>query len=170
MLDHDRVLQVVRGIPFYTFSRLSCYTGLPVVDRMAVAGKPDQIDHERNEDTNGKSRQHAAIMPCRSDHQPAPALLFGRKKTLCCHQFAAHGPMPSNRFNACRGISVFSNGLMMNTVNMKGNIVATGSGDWEPHLMDYTFSSISVGGVLVDLTGNGRLDLIANTSDRGNYV
>lgn len=59
---------------------------------------------------------------------------------------------------------------MMNTVNTKGNIVATGSGDWEPHLMDYTFSSISVGGVLVDLTGNGRLDLIASTSDRGNYV
>jgi hypothetical protein len=46
----------------------------------------------------------------------------------------------------------------------------TGSGDWEPHLMDDTFSSISVGGVLVDLTGKGRLDLIASTSDRGNYV
>jgi hypothetical protein len=46
----------------------------------------------------------------------------------------------------------------------------TGSGDWEPHLMDDTFSSISVGGVLVDLTGNGRLYLIARTSDRGNYV
>lgn len=46
----------------------------------------------------------------------------------------------------------------------------TGSGAWEPHLMDDTFASISVGGVLVDLTGNGRLDLIAATSDKGNFV
>jgi hypothetical protein len=46
----------------------------------------------------------------------------------------------------------------------------TGSGTWEPHLMDDTFASISVGGVLVDLTGNGRLDLIAATSDKGNFV
>jgi len=46
----------------------------------------------------------------------------------------------------------------------------TDSGDWEPHLMDDTFASISVGGVLLDLTGNGRLDLIASTSDKGNYV
>jgi hypothetical protein len=46
----------------------------------------------------------------------------------------------------------------------------TSSGTWEPHLMDDTFASISVGGVLVDLTGNGRLDLIASTSDKGNYV
>ena len=42
----------------------------------------------------------------------------------------------------------------------------TSSGDWEPHLIDDTLPSISVGGVLVDLTGNGRLDLIASTSDR----
>lgn len=40
------------------------------------------------------------------------------------------------------------------------------SGAWEPHLIDDTFPSISVGGVLDDLTGNGRLDLIASTSDR----
>ncbi len=46
----------------------------------------------------------------------------------------------------------------------------TSSGAWEPHLIDDTFPSISVGGVLVDLTGNGRLDLVAGTSDRGNYV
>lgn len=46
----------------------------------------------------------------------------------------------------------------------------TRSGAWEPHLIDDTFASISVGGVLVDLTGNGRLDLIASTSDRGNTV
>ena len=36
--------------------------------------------------------------------------------------------------------------------------------------MDDTFSSISVGGVLVDLTWNGRLYLIASTSDCDNYV
>ncbi len=46
----------------------------------------------------------------------------------------------------------------------------TSSGAWEPHLIDDTFPSISVGGVLVDLTGNGRLDLIASTSDRGNHI
>lgn len=46
----------------------------------------------------------------------------------------------------------------------------TTAGVWEPHLMDDTFASISVGGVMVDLTGNGRLDLIASTSDKGNYV
>ncbi len=44
------------------------------------------------------------------------------------------------------------------------------AGTWESHLMDDTFASISVGGVLTDLTGNGRLDLIAATSDKGNYV
>ena len=32
----------------------------------------------------------------------------------------------------------------------------TGSGAWQPHLIDDTFPSISVGGALVDLTGNGR--------------
>ena len=46
----------------------------------------------------------------------------------------------------------------------------TSSGAWEPHLIDDTFPSISVGGVLVDVTGNGRLDLIASTSDRGSCV
>ena len=46
----------------------------------------------------------------------------------------------------------------------------TGSGAWQPHLIDDTFPSISVGGALVDLTGNGRLDLIAATSDRGSGV
>ena len=45
-----------------------------------------------------------------------------------------------------------------------------GKGDWQPHLMDDTFASISVGGVLIDLTGNGKLDLIASTSDKGHYV
>ncbi len=43
-------------------------------------------------------------------------------------------------------------------------------GSWTPHLMDNTFPSISVGGTLVDLTGNGRLDFISGTSDRGNHV
>ena len=46
----------------------------------------------------------------------------------------------------------------------------TSSGAWEPHLIDDTFPSISVGGVLVDLTGNGRLDLIASTDARSNHV
>ena len=46
----------------------------------------------------------------------------------------------------------------------------TSSGAWEPHLIDDTFPSISVGGALVDLTGSGRLDLIAGTSDRGSCV
>ena len=46
----------------------------------------------------------------------------------------------------------------------------TGSGAWQPHLIDDTFPSISVGGALVDLTGSGRLDLIAATSDRGSCV
>lgn len=43
-------------------------------------------------------------------------------------------------------------------------------GTWEAHLMDNTFPSISVGCALIDLTGNGRLDLISGTSDRGNHV
>ena len=46
----------------------------------------------------------------------------------------------------------------------------TSSGAWQPHLIDDTFPSISVGGALVDLTGSGRLDLIAGTSDRGSCV
>ena len=46
----------------------------------------------------------------------------------------------------------------------------TSGGAWEPHLIDDTFPNISGGGVLVDLTGNGRLDLIASTSDRGNHI
>ena len=41
----------------------------------------------------------------------------------------------------------------------------TSSGAWQPHLIDDTFPSISGGGALVDLTGSGRLDLIAGTSD-----
>ena len=43
-------------------------------------------------------------------------------------------------------------------------------GTWQPHLIDDTFPSISVGGALVDLTGSGRLDLIGATSDRGSSV
>ena len=46
----------------------------------------------------------------------------------------------------------------------------TSSGAWEPHLIDDTFPSIGLGCVLVDLTGNGRLDLISSTSDRGSFV
>ena len=46
----------------------------------------------------------------------------------------------------------------------------TDSGEWEPHLIDDTFPSISVGSVLVDLTGNGRLDLIASSDGRSNHV
>ena len=46
----------------------------------------------------------------------------------------------------------------------------TDDGAWERHLIDDTFPSISVGGALVDVTGNGRLDLIASTSDRGSSV
>ena len=46
----------------------------------------------------------------------------------------------------------------------------TSSGAWEPHLIGDTFPSISVGGALVDLTVNGRLELIAGTSDRGSWA
>lgn len=46
----------------------------------------------------------------------------------------------------------------------------TTNGIWQQYLIDDTFPSISVGGVLVDLTGNGHLDLIAGTSDRGSHV
>lgn len=46
----------------------------------------------------------------------------------------------------------------------------TSGGAWRPHLIDDTFPSVSVGGALADLTGSGRLDLIAGTSDRGNCV
>ena len=46
----------------------------------------------------------------------------------------------------------------------------TGGGAWQPHLIDDTFPSISVGGALVDLNGSGRLDLIGATSDRGSSV
>lgn len=46
----------------------------------------------------------------------------------------------------------------------------TSGGAWQPHLIDDTFPSVSVGGALADLTGSGRLDLIAGTSDRGSCV
>ena len=46
----------------------------------------------------------------------------------------------------------------------------TDQGEWKPHLMDDTFPSISVGAAMVDLTGNGNLDLISGTSDRGNFI
>ena len=46
----------------------------------------------------------------------------------------------------------------------------TDRGAWVPHLMDDSFPSISVGTALADLTGNGKLDLISGTSDRGNHV
>ena len=46
----------------------------------------------------------------------------------------------------------------------------TGQGEWESHLMDDTFPSISVGAAMVDLTGSGKLDLISGTSDRGNFI
>lgn len=46
----------------------------------------------------------------------------------------------------------------------------TGGGAWRPHVIDDAFPSISVGGALADLTGSGRLDLIAGTSDRGSCV
>lgn len=46
----------------------------------------------------------------------------------------------------------------------------TDQGAWMPHLMDDSFPSNSVGTALVDLTGNGKLDFISGTSDRGNFV
>lgn len=46
----------------------------------------------------------------------------------------------------------------------------TPTGTWARHLIDDTVDSLGVGGVLVDLTGNGRLDLIAGDDARSNGV
>ena len=43
-------------------------------------------------------------------------------------------------------------------------------GEWRRHLIDDTLPSTTVGGALVDLTGNGRLDLIVGSDDRSDEV
>ena len=44
------------------------------------------------------------------------------------------------------------------------------AGEWDCHLIDDTFDSIGVSGILIDLTGNGKLDLIAGSNYRGNHI
>lgn len=44
------------------------------------------------------------------------------------------------------------------------------NGLWEAHLMDEGFSSFGVGGVLVDVNGDGRLDLIGGPDARDSQV
>ena len=46
----------------------------------------------------------------------------------------------------------------------------TSDGFWQPHLIDDAMPAISVGIALVDITGNGRLDLIASSDARANRV
>ena len=41
----------------------------------------------------------------------------------------------------------------------------TPTGEWQPHLIDDETPGLGVGAVLVDLTGNGRLDLISAADD-----
>ena len=46
----------------------------------------------------------------------------------------------------------------------------TDAGDWKPHVIEDKPPGHGVGAVLVDVTGNGRLDLIAGTDARSNHV
>lgn len=44
------------------------------------------------------------------------------------------------------------------------------NGEWSRHLVDGDPPPLGVGGAFADLTGNGRLDFIAGTDDRSNFV